>query len=68
MSTPLIVSTFSRQGAQPSISHLFAGITKAAAKGLRFEFSEIDEETGSFDEQVLVYTPVLSLLKLRFKK
>lgn len=67
------MSTFDKKsaqksGTQPSISHLFAGITKAAAKGLRFEFSELDEETGSVEEQVLVYTPVLSLLKLRFKK
>ena len=43
-------------------------MTKVAAKGLRFDYREIDEETHNIDEHMLVFTPVLSLLKLRFKK
>jgi len=46
VSTPMIVSSFrKKQQSQPSIVQLFQGITEAAAKGLRFEFSEFDTAT-----------------------
>lgn len=68
ISTPMIVSNFKKSAfsVQPTIAHLFEGITKTSAKGLRFDFSEYDQATQSLNEEVLVYTPVLSLIKLRF--
>ena len=44
ISTPMIVSNFKKSAfsVQPTIAHLFEGITKTSAKGLRFDFSEYD--------------------------
>ena len=70
MSTPMIVPSFdSYSGTHqaPTISQLFAGITLVAAKGLKFEFSEELNLGKTLNEEMLVYTPVLSLFKLRFK-
>lgn len=80
VTTPMIVRKFDREGTEssPTISQLFGGITQVSAKGLKFEFREESQVKAdslfrnicdnSTDEEVLVYTPVLSLFKLRFRK
>ena len=60
VSTPLIVGG---SGDLPMISQLFEGISQTSAKGLRFDFVEPQLS----QEEVLVYTPSLSLVKFRFQ-
>ena len=78
VSTPVIITR--RRGSHttaarvPKIAQLFEGITKVSAKGLRIEFYEATQApvqqliSTEDDSELLVYTPVLSLFKLRFKK
>ena len=69
VSTPMLVSSFDKRGAEhsPTIAQLFSGISKVSALGLRFEFYDIDSEGRDEEKEMLVYTPTLSLFKLRGK-
>ena len=51
----------------PTITQLFEAITQVSANGLRFEFEEICKD-GLENNEVLVFVPQLSILKIKFKK
>lgn len=73
ISTPIINNKRDgkRSKPYPTISNLFYEITRCAAKGLKFDFSEEAHNGYSNsveNEELLIYTPVLSLFKLKFKK
>ena len=51
----------------PTVSQLFDGMTQIAANGLRFEFEELCRD-GFENNEVLVYVPQLSILKVKFNK
>lgn len=69
VSTPLLMTSFDRRGIErsPTVAQLFSGISKVSAVGLRFEFYDIDSEGRDEEREMLVYTPTLSLFKLRGK-
>ena len=66
VSTPVILQD-NQMKAYPTVTQLFDAVSQISANGLRFEFEEVCRD-GVENNEILVYVPQLSILKVKFKK
>ena len=66
VSTP-VINQDNHTKAYPTVTQLFDAVSQISANGLRFEFEEVCRD-GMENNEILVYVPQLSILKVKFKK